>query len=253
MTQKSLVEDLLSDNGIVKTFYPQKILSPLIFNNNNEFNPIVRKKLLKISDEFMDFLGVEFFIHDIVLTGSLASYGWSKYSDIDLHIIIDYDEIDHNNELLNQFFDAKKDSWNNLHDIKIRNFEVEIYVQDIKEEHVSSGVFSILNNEWVVKPKPTEINIDEKKIISKSNEYIRHINSLCKKFKNGNDITNESKKLKDKLKNFRKIGLSNEGEYSYENLVFKYLRRNGYIKKLIDLKTKNFDKKLSINEQQLNY
>lgn len=249
MSEKSLVEDLLNDNGIVKTFYPKKTLSPLIFNDKNNINPDIRKKLLKISDEFMDFLGVEFFIHDVVLTGSLASYGWSKHSDIDLHIILDYDEIEHNNELLNQFFDAKKDSWNNLHNIKIKGFEVEVYVQDMKEEHVSSGVYSILHNKWVLEPEPTKIKIDEKKIIKKSKEYIRQIDSLCEKFKSGKDITVDAKKIKDKLKNFRKIGLSNDGEYSYENLVFKYLRRNGYIKKLIDLKTKNFDKKLSINEK----
>ena len=41
-------------------------------------------------------------------------------------------------------------------------------------------------------------------------------------------------KIKDRLKDYRSAGLEREGEYSYENLVFKFLRRNGYIQKLFD-------------------
>ena len=67
-------------------------------------------------------------------------------------------------------------------------------------------------------------------------------------FENGEDVLSQVKKIKDKLKKFRKTGLSQDGEYSYENLTFKYLRRNGYIKKLIDLKTKITDKELSIKQ-----
>ena len=250
MKQQSLIELLLNDgkDKILNSFYPKDSLSPEIFNNNNKINDNVRNKLISISDEFLNFLGVDFFVHDIVLTGSLASYGWSEFSDIDLHIILDYDESDHNNKLLNQFFDAKKDSWNNLHNIKIKNYDVEIYIQDIKEDHVSSGVYSILNNKWIIMPEKSNVNIDEKKIITKSEEYIRIIDNLIEKFTNGDNVEKESKKLKDKLKGFRKCGLSKDGEYSYENLVFKYLRRNGYLKKLIDLKIKNFDQKLSIKQ-----
>ena len=52
----------------------------------------------------MNYLGIDFFIHDILLTGSLANYGWSKYSDVDLHIVIDFDESNHNNKLLKRIF-----------------------------------------------------------------------------------------------------------------------------------------------------
>jgi hypothetical protein len=54
------------------------------------------------------------------------------------------------------------------------------------------------------------------------------------------------KKLKDKLKDYRQSGLNKDGEFSYENLVFKYLRRSGHIGKLFDEKTKIKDKELSI-------
>lgn len=252
MSEKSLVEILLSDGKgeetIVKSFYPQKSLSPVIFDKDNKINDDVRKKLISISDSFMDYLDIDFFVHDIVLTGSLANYGWSKYSDVDLHIIIDFDESNHNNKLLKEFFDSKIFSWNETHDLKIKNFDVEIYIQDIKEDHISSGVYSILNNKWLIIPDKKNVNIDERKILEKGDEYMNSIDGLIKNYKNGKNVKEQVSKLKDKLKSFRKTGLSQEGEYSYENLTFKLLRRNGYIKKLIDLKNKISSKELSLKE-----
>jgi len=50
-----------------------------------------------------------------------------------------------------------------------------------------------------------------------------------------------------KIRNYRRAGLEKDGPYSIENLVFKVLRRNGYIKKLIDLRTNSYDKRMSVN------
>ena len=50
-------------------------------------------------------------------------------------------------------------------------------------------------------------------------------------------------KVWDKVKNYRKSGLESEGgELSLGNLVFKLLRRNGYIEKIMKLKKKSYDK-----------
>jgi hypothetical protein len=56
-------------------------------------------------------------------------------------------------------------------------------------------------------------------------------------------------KIKDKLKKYRSAGLEKEGEYSYENLVFKFLRRNGYIQKLFDFTNELMDKRLSLEQE----
>ena len=55
-------------------------------------------------------------------------------------------------------------------------------------------------------------------------------------------------KYKDKLKKYRTCGLEKGGEYSTENMVFKILRRNGYIEKLHDESTNIIDKKLSMKQ-----
>ena len=252
---KSLVDELSEDKEknekIVKTFYSKKTLSKDIFQkvgNRYEMIPAVRERLLEISDNFIDFLGVEFFIHDVVLTGSLANYNWSEFSDVDLHIIIDYEDTGHNIDLLKEFFNAKKGVWNALHDIKIKNYEVEVYVQDVTEKHIASGVYSILNYNWIIEPQKEKKSIDDRKILEKGEEYAKIIDDLIEKGKEGIDIRSDIEEVRKKIKRFRQSGLDGGGEYSYENLTFKLLRRNGYIKKLIDLRKEITDKKFSITE-----
>ena len=254
MSTRSLVdelgEDREHDEKIIKTFYSKPTLSLDVFEKSGDTYKMidpVRDKLLIITDKFIDFLGVEFFIYDVILTGSLANYNWSEYSDVDLHVLIDYDESDHNNALLAEFFAAKKQVWNELHNITIKDFEVEMYVQDVKEPHISSGVYSILNDKWVVEPQKSKNYVDDRGILEKGEEYARLIDSLEEKNGMGVDVTSEVEYIKKKLKRFRQSGLDKGGEYSYENLTFKLLRRNGYIKKLIDLKKEVIDNKLSVD------
>ena len=65
-------------------------------------------------------------------------------------------------------------------------------------------------------------------------------------------IINNVKKIKTKLKKYRIDGLKGSGELGLENLVFKVLRRNGYIQKLYSEPIKLVDKKLSLDEKLKN-
>jgi hypothetical protein len=257
---KGLVDELLElsdpevDQRIIKSFKMKDSLCPLIFDKTEGGEYILKKeirdKLVSISDEFVTFWGVDFFIHDIILTGSLANYNWSSYSDVDLHIMVDMSELGDSEvltKIVKEFFDAKKNVWNEKHDIKIKNFDVELYVQDINEEHVSSGVYSILNNEWVVEPSNKPEDIDTQKILDKGEYFAKQIDSLIDGHNNNKDVSAGETVLRDKLKKFRKSGLDSGGEYSYENLTFKLLRRNGYIEKLMNLRNDVVDKKLSVS------
>jgi hypothetical protein len=66
------------------------------------------------------------------------------------------------------------------------------------------------------------------------------------------EINSGVKVVKDKLKKYRKSGLDKSGEFGLENLVFKVLRRNGYIEKLYNVPIKMIDKKLSLDEKEKN-
>jgi len=254
---EELIEGKKKDKQIVKSFETKETLSDQIFEERKGhfvMRDEIKKRLLDVSNDFIESLGVEFFIHDVVLTGSLANYNWSQYSDVDLHILIDFDELDKDSKkdsialhsIMKEFFDAKKNVWNEKHEIKIKGYDVEIYVQDVNEEHISSGVYSILHNKWVLEPKKDKPNIDDRKILEKGEEFGKKIDRIIQTPK---DITiDQLEDLRKKIKEFRQGGLESGGEYSYENLTFKLLRRNGYIQKLLRLKTQLTDKKLSITQ-----
>lgn len=255
---KELIEDIEQDKDIVKSFVPKDSLPDTIFDKDGDsyiLKEEIREKLLEISSEFLEFIGIDFFVFDIILTGSLANFNWSKYSDVDLHILIDLDEFDSGkvsstayHQIVKEFFDSKKNIWNSNTNITIKDYDVELYVQDVDEKHLSTGVYTILNNEWVVEPKKLEsaFDLDEKKILDKGEEYAKLIDSLSELAENGEDVTKKVDDLKAKIKKFRQSGLEGGGEYSYENLTFKLLRRNGYIEKLMSIKTTVRDKKLSL-------
>ena len=249
---EELIEELGIDTEIVKSFNVKDTLSSDIFSSN-KMKEDVREKLLEITNEFLDFMDIDFFVYDIVLTGSLSNYNWSKFSDVDLHILIDFDEFDAGkvtsssyHKIIVDFFQSKRGIWNSTTDIKIKGFEVEIYVQDVDEEHMSSGVYSILNGEWVIEPTKLNPQIDPTKILEKGEEYAKLIDDLIKRSELGEDVIDSVSELKLKIKKFRQSGLERGGEFSYENLTFKLLRRNGYIGKLINIKTANKNKKLSL-------
>ena len=260
MTKKSLVDELIEDKDIdqtiIKTFYLKDELSSDIFvKEGNSYKMIegVRNKLLEVANAFVDFLDVEFFIYDVAVVGSLANFNWCDYSDVDLHIFVNFDELGEDNSpkfktIVKEFFDAKKDNWNRTHNIKIKKYDVELYVQDLSEPFFSSGVYSVLNNKWVNEPIEGKQGIDDELILSKGEEYASIIDNLIEKGESGQDVTAQIDDVKKKLTQFRQSGLEKGGEFSYENLTFKLLRRNGYIEKLRNLKRSVVDKKLSVTQ-----
>ena len=149
-------------------------------------------------------------------------------------------------------FKLKKTLFNSTHDITVKGYEVELYVQDTNEPHISTGVYSVLFNEWLVAPSKEEVTIDEKIIKDKVNQWQDIIDIVIEDIESGDeDLENGLEKItkvKDKLKKYRGCGLERDGEYSYENLVFKFLRRNGYIQKLFDFQNNLVDDRLSLAE-----
>ena len=65
-------------------------------------------------------------------------------------------------------------------------------------------------------------------------------------FDSSNSIE-DIEKLRDKIRRFRQAGLETGGAYSVENLTFKVLRRNEYLKKLSSLRILSYDHLMSLN------
>jgi hypothetical protein len=235
---------------ILDSFSVKDTLNPKVWDNysdpeKSKLKKNIKNKLEEISEEFIDSLEEDVFVEDIVLTGSLSNFNWSNYSDFDVHIIVDYSQFDENSELYKKLFDLKKMVFNYNHEIKIYGFDVELYVQDIEEEHIATGVYSIMNDEWIETPKKMESKVDKEILSKKVKSWIKKINKAIKT-KDTEDDEKILKNIKDRLKKYRKSGLEKGGELSYENLVFKFLRRSGHIEKLFDIANQSIDKKFSI-------
>jgi predicted nucleotidyltransferase len=242
------------DNELLKSFEPQTKLNTKVWQGNSEspkMKPEIREGLLQIAYEFIEFLDVDIVVTDIILTGSLSNYNWSKYSDFDLHIVANFQQYNQSQvELYEKLFNLKKMLFNQKHDITIKGYEVELYVQNETESHFSTGVYSVLFDEWSNVPKREKVSVDKELLKEKARQWMNIIDNLIETIKDDDIRTAKElvQKYKDKLKKFRSCGLEKDGEYSTENLVFKILRRNGYIEKLNDLSTKIIDKKLSMNQ-----
>lgn len=239
----------MKNDEIIKSFVTRDELNPKVWDNEDTLNKEVRDKLLSTASEFIEFIGVPIIVSDIIFTGSLANYNWSKFSDIDLHIVADFEQFDDTVlPLYEELFKVKKTLFNTDHNIKIFGYDVELYVQDSHAAHFSSGVYSVLNDEWDNKPKKEKVKIDKNLIRQKSNQWMEIIDTALEAASDvtADDARNIIKKCREKLKKYRTCGLEKDGEYSDENLVFKVLRRNGYIEKLINFENKVVDKELSI-------
>ena len=241
---------------ILSSFYVKDTLNPKIWTNvdNEEQTKMrddVRDSLLAIANEFIEFLNVDIFVSDITMTASLANFTWSDFSDVDLHIMYNFDEAGEFKEIYKELFKMKKTLFNSTHDITVKGYEVELYVQDSEEQHISSGVYSVLFDEWINEPSLEEVSIDSRKIKEKVEQWMDIIDMTIDNSEN-DDLDSALKmieKIKERLKDYRSAGLEREGEYSYENLVFKFLRRNGYIQKLFDFANELTDKRLSLEQE----
>jgi len=247
---KQLWEEFKKDNISINLsdLAPKSKLSVDIWDDSM-LKSDVRDKLLAIAREWFEGLELkDAEIDDITLTGSVANYNWTRFSDIDLHILVDFSKIDENYDLVREYFSAKTSLWNRKHKIMVNGFEVELYVQDPSEPHHSTGVYSIKNDEWATKPARKEAKIDVEMVKKKAFSFIDEVERAEDLFEDQYyaDAHAYTEKLFDKIRKYRRSGLESGGEYSTENLVFKVLRRNSYLGVLRDILTKSYDKMMSI-------
>tara|TARA_R110000787_G_scaffold91537_2_gene192869 strand:- start:218 stop:1180 length:963 start_codon:yes stop_codon:yes gene_type:complete len=230
-----------------ESFEKQPELEPH-FWENKKLDKKVARRLKRIAEDFAEGLEVPAEMIDLRFTGSLANYNWSMYSDIDLHLVVDFAKIDSDTELVKAFFDAARMRWNELHTIRIFGYEVEVYVENVGDAHRSSGVYSIFEDTWAIEPDPTDVHFDFALARAKSDDTLTQI-SMIEKFaeKKPRSALAAIKRLKMKIRSMRRAGLdSPEQEYSAENIAFKILRREEALQRLNDLKYNAYDNVMSM-------
>ena len=242
---KKLWEEFVKDseNLNLSSLKMKKTLNTDIWDKNNFLKGEITQKLIKIAYDFYENLDLDAPIDDITITGSMSGYNWSNLSDIDVHILIDFSKIDKNIDLVREFFSGKIFVWNTKHDITIYDHEVEIYVQNTIDLHVSESVYSVMNKKWIVKPRQYDPKIDFAAVKEKALRLIDYAKRLYLLFEDEKyrEVVEFGNKFKKKIRKMRKMGLKEAGIFSNENLAFKILRRNGYLGYINDIIGSSYD------------
>ena len=216
-------------------------LNRKIFDADNVMKKDVKKRLLNIARAFYEYAKIKEIdskmkIEDVRVSGSNCSYTYHKDSDLDLHVLIKYDK---NDVLLSKYFKAIKNLFNFEHEIKISGILVEVYIQEKNETHVSNGIYSVMDDKWIQKPKLLTIDmfkkLDADEIDRKYENFRDKINAIDPKEHSVSSVEN----LMNRIREYRSKGLLRTmDEVSIENVVFKRLRDNGDLKRLSSMKDK---------------
>jgi predicted nucleotidyltransferase len=204
--------------------------------------PEVRAKLLEIAETFVRYLEIpDFEVIDIVLTGSMANYNWTDYSDFDIHVITRYADLQCD-DLAEAFYRAKKTIWNTDHDITVRGHEAELYVEDADKPPVSGGVYSLRDDVLIKEPGYERPDVNDTAVVAKVQDLVKQIEVAMQSADDPEDL----RRITDKLRRMRRTGLDRHGEFGVENLAFKTLRNMGLIADLHRAYLHQQDQQLSL-------
>lgn len=217
------------------------ILNPLLWDlETNKLKPVVRTKILAIVAHFLSQQSIKIEPIDIQIVGSNASYNYTEHSDIDVHLIVNYETLSADIDLLSALFDCLKSKYNSKYDIKIKGLDVELYIQDVNSGISSNGIYSVFENHWIKFPKPIE-NIPQYDVSDAVDKWTMYINEILNDT-NKEDVVHAI----NTLYLIRHNSINTNGEYGAGNQIFKEIRNAGLLDSLKDKLNELTSKELSL-------
>ena len=228
-----------------------KILKEELYNNNSTLNPIlwennklkpqVREKILDLVDAFQNTLDIPLKILDINIVGSNASYNYNNNSDVDIHIITNFEQYGYPEELVQAAMQSFKTNFNNKLNVKYGGFNVELYIEDVNSSPQSNGIYSVMEDKWIKEPKklePIEVDLEP--------EYSQCTKQINELLNDNNTQSEDITEFIDRIYVLRRNSLLKDGEFGKGNLIFKKLRNEELLDKLKEKKNELLSKELSI-------
>jgi hypothetical protein len=203
-------------------------LNPKIWTSDNKLQHDVRQKILDVLDLFKKFCELTIPVVDIYLVGSNASYNYTDNSDLDMHIIVNFDLIDGSKEVVGMMYNLQRSAFNRDYDISVHGVPIEIYVEDVSGTSVTSnGIYSVFKDKWLKFPKRIEVPIiDTSDAVSRWEKRINY--ELTKgTYQSVSDVIT-------KLYAMRKNSILVDGEFGKGNQIFKDIRNLGLLSELKD-------------------
>lgn len=223
----------------IEEAYTHSELNPNLFEGD-KLKRDVKNALLEVANTFEESLDLPIAPVDIYFTGSSANYNYNDQSDIDLHLVYDFEKVGIHAEIVSKYLQAAKKVFNSKYNVKIKGIPVEVGAENLHEPLVTTAIYSVLKDQWVKKPTNAEIEIANpdmpafNKITSEIEDAIQSQDS---------SVMGEVWKFLGKL---RKDSLAKEGEFGPGNALFKKLRNMGFLTRLKDAYYSNKSKELSL-------
>jgi hypothetical protein len=219
-------------------------LCPALWNESLQLEPSVRSGLMKVVEDFYEKTGFKAPIIDVYLMGSIANYNWTPDSDADIHIIINYDQLQMPKETTKEVVRTVASQWNSEHEVTVKGHKVEINLQNVKEQkpHVT-GIYSLKYGQWIRQPVHQNVQINKMLVQTKYKAMKKYVEAVINS--GDRDAMKQAKKYIDA---FRQYGLDTIGELSVENLVFKALRTKGLLTQLKNSIVQVYDKEMTVRE-----
>lgn len=234
-----ILESVLASETSIQIY--NRTLCPELWSEDKKLNPEAKDALLQIAFDFYTDSELGLPIQDVYLLGSSANYNWTPQSDMDVHILIDSANLSMHPENAEKFLRSLVGKWNLEHDITVKGHRVELYLQDVREQNESTGVYSIIHDNWIKEPSPEKISLDKDLIQKKYSMWKQKIEDAIRR-----EDEKTLKRILDILKEYRTIGLKRNGEFSTENIVFKILRATGFLQKIKECYNQIYDKKMTV-------
>ena len=232
--QFTLVESFLNE----ATVTVQDELNPVLWSDN-KLRPEIKEKIMDLINEFQSTLDIPLTVLDINIVGSNASYNYTDKSDVDVHIITNFDEYGYPKEFIEAAMNAFKANFNNKYDITYGGYNVEIYVEDVKSSPQSNGIYSVVRDEWIKEPvklQPIDVDLEP--------EYSLFVDRINDILTNGTE--EDILRVVDDLYLLRRNSLVVDGEFGQGNLIFKTIRNEGLLDALKERRVELASKELSI-------
>ena len=224
----------------------RKKLNPNLWDEKENLVPEIRTKLLKISENFQEFVGIgDREISDIVISGSNASYNYVAESEIDIHLIVNSEKYS-GSEVYKELVNENRRQYNENSKFSCNGHNVELYIHDENVECISQGIYSILHEKWVSVPTKRHLGYDDISTISKLEDLKEQIKSATKS-KNAKKIKN----LWERIGRFKQFNKSRYGKSSPEFLTYKILSEFKLANKLERI-VENIKKKESKLQEEKN-
>ena len=253
-----LCKESLEINNMNESIEKHDTLNPKLFENNS-LKPEIRKKAEEVVNEFLRLLAedeVKLQVRDVILTGSNASFNYTKDSDVDLHILAKTVDLNDPDKLYPKLYNCYRRLFEGKFDISFYGIPVEVYVETEDNPVVSNGIYSVMYDKWVKEPTQDYVKeIDQKEIAEFAKPWLDRAKAVIKKVDdNIPEGEEEIDKYLEDIYEMRQKGIYNTdgSEFSPENLAFKEVRNAGLLDKLKELKNKVIEKRLSL-EEGINY